>query len=59
MSIIYQFAKNSETDYFNIVDQILKYLASSLEKNITFGRESKLNLIKYLDLYQEGDHTTK
>lgn len=39
------FAKNLGPDYFCAVDQILRYLASSPEKKITFGGKSKFNLI--------------
>lgn len=45
MSMVNCFAKNLGLDYFGIVNQILRYLASSSEKNIIFGGESKLNFI--------------
>lgn len=41
------FAKNPELDHFSVIDQILRYLAGSLEKGIIFGRKSKLNLVGY------------
>lgn len=43
------FAKNWYLDHFSIVDQILRYSADSSEKDITFRRKSKLNIIWYLD----------
>ncbi len=49
ISMVSRFAKNPEPDYFSAVDQILRYLASSLEKGITFEGESKLNLVGYYD----------
>lgn len=49
MSIVSRFEKNLELDHFSAIVQILRYLAGSLEKNITFKRESKFNLIRYLD----------
>lgn len=47
ISIVSHFTKNPGLDHFSIIDQILKYLASSSEKNITFERKSKLNYVEY------------
>lgn len=40
MSIVSCFAKNPGPDLFSIVDQLLRYLAGSPEKSITFKGES-------------------
>lgn len=45
-SIISCFTKNLGPDYFIAVNQVLRYLAGSLEKSITFEGKSKLNLIR-------------
>ena len=47
--IIGRFAKNLRLDYFNAVDQILKYLASNENRNIMFRKKPKFCLFWYLD----------
>lgn len=42
MSMVSYFAKNPKPNYFNIVNQSLKYLASSQNKGITFEGEPEL-----------------
>lgn len=42
-------AKNPGPDHFSTMDQILRYLADSAKKGITFEGKSKLNLIAYSD----------
>ncbi len=59
MSMVSRFAKNPGPDYFCTVDRILRYLADSLERNITFQGESELNLIKYSDSDWTGDHADR
>ncbi len=51
--------KNPRPDHFSAVDQILRYLASSPERDITLGGESKLNLIGYSDFDRTGDHADR
>lgn len=48
MSIVCYFTKNLRLDHFIAIDQILRHLASSLKKDIIFGKEFKRNLIWYL-----------
>lgn len=43
------FVKNPRPDQFSIMNQILRYLAGNPEKDIIFGRESELNLVRYSD----------
>ena len=45
MSIISCFTKNLRPDYFSIIDQILRYLASSLKKALYL--KENLNLILF------------
>lgn len=49
MLIVGHFAKNLEVYDFRIIDQILRYLAESLEKNIIFKRKSEFKLVRYSD----------
>ncbi len=58
-SMVSRFAKNPGPDYFSAVDQILRCLAGSPERDITFGGESELNLIGYSDSDWAGDHADK
>ncbi len=58
-SMVSRFAKNPGPDHFSAVDQILRYLAGSPERGITFGVESKLNLIGYSDSDWAGDHADR
>ncbi len=58
-SMISCFVKNPGLDHFNTVNQILRYLASSLKKGITFRGESELNLIRYSDSDWAGDHADR
>lgn len=59
MSIISCFAKNLGPDYLSIMDQILRYLASSLKKNIIFKRKSEFNYFWYSNLDCTGDSIDK
>ena len=43
--IVIYFIKNLKLDCFNIVNKILRYLASSQDKKIVFGNESEFQLI--------------
>ena len=56
MSMISDFAKNPGPNHFSTIDQILRYLANSPERNITFREEYKLNFIKYSDSDWVEDH---
>ena len=38
-SIVSRFAKNLNLEYFNTLNQILRYLVRSAEKVITFGED--------------------
>lgn len=57
ISIVSQFAKNPSSEDFNIINQILQYLAESPDKGITFEENENLKLIKYLDSDWAGDHS--
>lgn len=48
-SIVSRFAKNLSSKYFNSIDQILRYLAGSPDKGITFEEDEELKLIEYSD----------
>lgn len=42
--MISQFIKNSNSEHFNAIDQILQYFARSLEKSVTFkNKKFKIN----------------
>lgn len=56
-SIVSQFAKNPGLEYFNIINQISHYLATSHEKAIRFGEEKNLTLVGYSDFDWAKDHT--
>ncbi len=58
-SMVSRFAKNPGPDHFSAMDQILRYLAGSLERGITFGGESELSLIGYSDSDRTGDHADR
>lgn len=49
MSIINFFAKNLMLNYFDIMNQILKYLTRNYNKSFIFKNKSKLYLVKYLN----------
>ena len=57
--MISYFAKNSGPDYFDAVDQILRYLAGSQNKDITFEKKPEFCLIRYLDFDWAKDHTDR
>lgn len=46
-SMVSHFAKNPGPDYFSAIDEILRYLANSQDKGITFGRKPELCLVGY------------
>lgn len=48
MSMVSHFVKYLERNHFSTVDQILRYLACSLEKDIIFSGKSKLNFVWYV-----------
>lgn len=55
-SIIGRFANNKGLDHFSTMDQILKYLVNSQDRGITFEKNPKLCLVKYLDSDLAKDH---
>lgn len=59
MTIINCFAKNLGPNHFSAVNQILRYLASNLERGIPFEGESELNLVGYSDSDWTGDYSNK
>lgn len=59
ISMVSCFAKNRKRDYFSIINQILRYIASSPKKDITFKEESELNFIRYSDSNSTRDHFDK
>lgn len=50
MLIVSLYTKNPKPDQFSTMNQILRYFVGSLEKNIKFRGESKLNLIRYYSI---------
>lgn len=59
ISVVNYFTKNLGSNHFSVLDQILRYLANCLDKSITFGRESKFDLIRYSDFDWIRDHSDK
>ena len=57
--MISPFAKNPSLEHFNVIDLILRYLAGSLERGITFGGEKELKQIRYSDSEWAGDHADR
>lgn len=57
--MVSRFAKNPGLDHFSAVDQILRYLASSQDRGITFGGEPILHLVGYSDSDWAGDHADR
>ncbi len=55
-SMVSRFAKNPSLEHFNAIDQILRYLAGSHERRITFGGEKELKLVGYSDSNWAKDH---
>lgn len=55
--IVYRFVKYLGLDYLNALDQILEYLARSLQRNITLKTKFKLHLIKYSNSDQAENHS--
>lgn len=47
--MISHFAKNPGPDDFSAIDQILRYLAKSPERDFIFGGKFELNLVEYSD----------
>lgn len=47
--IISCFAKNLNSEHFNVIDQILQYLARSVDKKVKFREKKKLKLINYFN----------
>lgn len=58
-SMVSRFAKNPSSEHFNAIDQILRYLAGSAERGITFGGDEELKLIGYSDSDWAGDHADR
>lgn len=58
-SIVSRFAKNPSSEHFNAIDQILRYLAGSRKRGITFGGEKELKLIGYSDSDWAEDHADR
>ena len=58
-SMVSRFTKNPGPDHFSAVDQILRYLAGSQDRGITFGGESELRLVGYSDSDWAGDHADR
>ncbi len=58
-SMVSRFAKNPSSEHFNAIDQILRYLAGSPDRGITFGGDEELKLIGYSDSDWAGDHADR
>lgn len=48
ISMVRHFTQNPKLDHFNAIDQILRYLANSQNKNFIFKREPIFYLFGYL-----------
>lgn len=57
--IVNCFSKNLGPEYFSAVNQILKYLAKSENKSITFEKKSKLLLISYFNINWQKDQANR
>lgn len=57
--MISYFLKNLEPEYFNIINQILRYLIESWDWEIIFRKKSKLFLIDYYNLNWAKNHINK
>lgn len=51
-----QFGKNSSSEYFIAINQILQYFAIVPERSNIFGEEKKSELIRYSDSDLAGDY---
>ena len=58
-SMVSRFANNPSSEHFHAVDQILRYLAGSQDRGITFGGEEELNLVGYSDSDWAGDRADR
>ena len=47
ISVVSRFANNLSLEYFHTVSQILRYLAKSQDRSITFGKKEELKLVGY------------
>lgn len=54
--MVSRFAKNLSSEHFNVIYQILQYLAGSHERSITFNGEKELKLVGYPDSDWAGDY---
>lgn len=54
--MVSKFAKNPSSKHFYTIDQVLRYLTGSQDRDIMFGGEKKLKLVGYLDLDWERDY---
>lgn len=55
--MVKRFAKNSSSEHFHTIDQILRWLTGSQDRGITFGEEEELKLVAYSDSDWAGDYT--
>ena len=58
-SMMSYFSRNLRSKHFSAVNQILRYLAGNQDREITFARESKLELIGYSDSDWARDHADR
>lgn len=54
--IVSRFIKNPSLENFDIIDQILRYLAKSFDRDKIYGRDKKLKLIRYSYSDQARDY---
>lgn len=54
--MVSRFAKKPSLEYLNAINQILRYLAGSCGKKITFRGEKELRLVEYSDFNWARDH---
>lgn len=58
-SMVSRFSKNLGSEHFSTVNQILRYLAVSQDREIIFEREPKLKLVGYSDSNWAKDHANR
>ena len=59
ISMVSRFANNPSSEHFHAIDQILRYLAGSQDRGITFGGKEKLKLVGYSDSDWAGDRADR
>ena len=58
-SMVSWFVMNPILEHFNVIDQILRYLAESCERDITFKGEKERKLVGYSNSDWAGDYADR